>query len=147
MARRLRAQVLVLAVLAAACGGSGPPLIMFDGSVCSVSDGDSLEAGLASVEVLNTGANPGEAFFLRLGPDYSLDDMLSDAAAGRFDRFGLEGNDDPEGYLEMQSARFPGGMDAPLVQPFTASSGRWGVVCSDFLDLRSFAADEVIEVD
>ncbi len=44
---------------------------------------------------------------------------------------GLAGNDDPTGYDESANARMPQNASDPTVQPFTATTGTWAVVCLD----------------
>ena len=151
---RIAARVLILGLALAACGGSddsadvadsGPPEVTFDGATCVV-EGGPIAAGLAQVSVHNTSSNPGEAWLILLGDGYQLSDLEADVSAGRFDKYGLEGNDDPSGWDDINAARMAASMAEPLLQPFTASTGSWGVVCADFLDLKAFMGSATIEV-
>ncbi|MDJ0923945.1 MAG: hypothetical protein QNJ77_05235 [Acidimicrobiia bacterium] len=151
---RAVARLLILVLLLAACGGSddaaevedaGPPEVTFDGTVCTVESGP-IAAGLAEVSVFNMSSNPGEAWLILLGDGYQLSDLESDVAAGRFDQYGLAGNDDPSGWDDFIAARMSASMTEPLLQPFAASTGTWGVVCADFLDLKAVLGSGVVEV-
>ena len=164
--------MVVLAIIAAACGGDsadspttapGPspttstttttsvsseptvPSVLFDGASCVVSDG-ALGAGLKQVSVLNTSSNGSEALLGKLTTAYGLDEVAADVAAGRFDRWGQPDNDDPTGFEEINGARMPQNATEPTLQPFTATTGTWAVVCLDFLDEKAYIAADVIEV-
>ncbi len=164
--------VVVLAIVAAACGGDstdspttapGPsstttttttsgvlreptvPSVLFDGASCGVSDG-ALDPGLKQVSVLNTSSNGSEALLGKLTTAYGLDEVAADVAAGRFDRWGQPDNDNPTGFEEINGARMPQNATEPTLQPFTATTGTWAVVCLDFLDEKAYIAADVIEV-
>lgn len=121
------------------------PSVLFDGASCVVSDG-ALDAGLKQVSVLNTSSNGSEALLGKLTTAYGLDEVAADVAAGRFDRWGQPDNDNPTGFEEINGARMPQNATEPTLQPFTATTGTWAVVCLDFLDEKAYIAADVIEV-
>ena len=121
------------------------PSVLFDGTSCVVSDG-ALEAGLKQVSVLNTSSNGSEALIGKLTAAYGLDEVAADVTAGRFDRWGKPDNDNPTGFDESNGARMPQNATEPTLQPFTATTGTWAVVCLDFLDEKAYLAADVIVV-
>lgn len=122
-----------------------PALVTFDGASCSVTGGP-VEPGLSEISVLNTSSVGAEALLLKLNSTYTVDTLGGDVTAGRFDRWGLAGNDDPSGFDEAGSVRMPQNASEPTIQPFTATSGTWAVVCLDFLNLKGFLGSDGIEV-
>lgn len=119
-------------------------LVTFDGTSCAVTGGP-VEPGLSEILVLNTSSASAEAHLIKLSTSYTLEAAATDVGTDRFDRWGLEGNDDPTGY-EFVNTRMPLNATDPTVQPFTATTGTWAVVCLDFLNLDAFIAADVFEV-
>lgn len=122
-----------------------PAFVTFDGSSCTVTGGP-VEPGLSQISVLNTSSIGAEALLIKLNSAYTVETLTVDVSADRYDRWHLEGNDDPRGFDEVGGARLPQNASEATVQPFTASTGTWGVVCLDLLNVDAYLGSDVIEV-
>jgi len=140
--------IIAFSLVAAACGGgdsdttttttttsevpaeSSPALVAFDGVTCSVSGGP-VEAGLSEISVLNTSSSLAAALLFLLTSTFTLDSLVGDVTAGRYDNWVAGASDNPPGSNEGQFSIMSPNASESSLRPFTATSGTWAVVCHE----------------
>ncbi len=122
---------------------STPALVAFDGATCTVSGGP-VEPGLSEISVLNTSSSDVEVLLLRVTSTFTLDNLVGDVTAGRYDDWVARSDDNPPGSNEGQLHVMPANASESSPRPFTAASGTWAVVCLQ-ID-TAYIGSDVIEV-
>ncbi len=122
---------------------SSPALVAFDGATCTVSGGP-VEAGLSEISVLNTSSSLAAALLFLLTSTFTLDTLVGDVTAGRYDNWVAGASDNPPGSNEGQLKIMSPSASESSPRPFTAKSGTWAVVCHE--TGTAYMGSDVIEV-
>ena len=122
---------------------STPALVAFDGASCTVSGGP-VEPGLSEISVLDTSSSDVEVLLLRVTSTFTLDNLVGDVTAGRYDNWVAGADDNPPGSNEGQFVINPPNASESSSRPFTATSGTWAVVCHE--TGTAYMGSDVIEV-